>query len=76
MSDATLVGSENGGVVYARVTDHGADYGVGVLIAGNTSPMVYGIANIIIKMSRRTGFSIPGIISAIIDMVNELESEV
>lgn len=76
MSDAAIVTSENGGVVYARVSDLDDNYGAGVLIAGDTPAILYGIADIIIKVSKKSDYTIPTIIKTVINIIYEIKNEV
>lgn len=76
ISDAAIVTAENGAVVYGRVVDIDNKYGSGIIIAGDTAAVLYALAHIIIKLSRRSGYTIPTIIRAISDITSELEKEV
>lgn len=74
MSDASIVTAENGAVIYARVADIDDKYGIGLVIAGDTSPVVFGLAHIIIKISKKSDISIPVIIEKILFIIAKWEA--
>lgn len=76
VSDAAIVTSEKGAVVYARVVDIDDKYGSGIIIAGDAPAVLYAISHIIVKLARRSDYTIPTIIRTIADITSQLEKEV
>ena len=76
MADATIVSSENGAVVYARLVDLDNKYGSGILIVGDTPAVLYAISHIIVKLSKKSDWTIPTIIRTISNITSLLEKEV
>lgn len=76
MSDASIVASENGCVIYVRVVDIDDEYGIGTLLTGKTPVLIYAISHIIVKLARRSGHAIPTIIKAIYNTTIDIKDEV
>lgn len=76
ISDATIVSSENGAVIYARVADLDNKYAIGQLIVGDTPAVLYGLSRAIILLAEKSDYSISTLIETIENIIDSLESEV